>query len=158
MSQSTIEIWLDGILRKLRQQPREVAAVAAIEILLFTGKLHGFMGWPEIARVEREVKIGGGRCDMVLTHADRSRTLIEVKADGHARDVVCGIGQLFMYEAGYSLPGLQLRKVLAVPGYGDPEVVRACAMAGVEFLPLGSLEDRLPRYEQILTNLRQSHA
>jgi hypothetical protein len=154
MNNSDLEGWLSSVVKMLRRFPREEAAIGALEILLMTEKLHSFMGWPEIFRVEREVRIGNGRCDMVLTHVDGSRTLLEAKADGNTHSIVAGIGQLFLYEAAYQLPGLAIRKAIAVPGYGSSDVVRACGLAGVEYIPLGAVEQRAEKYERILTSLR----
>ncbi len=156
MAKSDLEIWLEGVVRLLRTYPRESAVIGAIEVLLYAGKLHEHMGWPEIVQIAREVPIGSGRCDMVFIHADGSRTLLEAKALGRSRDIVTGIGQLFLYEASYTVPGMELRKVLAVPGYGDPEIARACLLAGVQYLTLGAVETRATRYEEILTRLRHA--
>lgn len=140
----------------LRQQPREEAAIASILILLETEQLHRFMGWPAVRCWHREARIGHGRCDFVLEHADGSHTLLEAKAERDRTYIASAIGQLFLYHAGYTGRAPVVRKALAVPGYGDADVVAACALADVEFIPLGSLRERLQRYEQILAKVRQT--
>lgn len=156
MDEPNIEPWLAGVVAQLGRFPKEDAAVGALEILLFTGKLAPFMSWPAITHYEREVRIGNGRCDFLLHHADRSVTLLEAKADGDRRAVVGGIGQLFLYEASLPRYVTSVRKALAVPGYGEPDILKACELAGVDYVPLGDVGSRFAKYSAILATLRQS--
>lgn len=151
-----IEAWLEGVVARLARYPKEDAAVGALEVLLFTGKLASFMGWPEVTLYERETRIGNGRCDYVLEHADGSLTLLEAKAEGDRRAIVAGIGQLFLYEASLPRYVRSVRKALATPGYGEADIAKACELAGVDFIPLGDVGSRFAKYNAILVNLRQS--
>ncbi len=156
MAEPNIEPWLSGVVAQLARYPKEDAAIGALEILLFTGNLAPFMGWPAVTQYEREVRIGNGRCDFLLHHADRSVTLLEAKANGDRRAVVGGIGQLFLYEASLPRYVTGVRKALAVPGYGELDIAKACELAGVDYVPLGDVGARFAKYNAILANLRQS--
>lgn len=104
------------------------------------------LGLPRIVSVEREVNITGSRPDFVAAHEDGSVSIIEVKRGGIQRDVVAGIGQLSMYAVKMAgNHGVTIRRILAWDFRGSLEderaICKACDMAGVLPLPLGSMDD-----------------
>ena len=97
----------------------------------------------KIARYRFEYPVKGGRIDLVLFHEDDGISLIEIKSGHGAREIVAGIGQLFMYESmfmdsfkGKTLPKY-LNKYLIFPSISeitDSYVERSCEVAGINYL------------------------
>lgn len=97
------------------------------------------MGWPDVTDIHNQVQLGGSRADIVLQHADRSVTLVEVKPAGLGlRDYCTGIGQL-AYQSIMAMSvyqTLDIRRVLCLPGPVPSDLVLATTLTDIEFLPL----------------------
>lgn len=112
-------------------------------------RLHGICGDLQrvlktnpIARHRFEFPVSGSRVDLVLFHKDGGVSIVEFKGQNSSRDVVAGIGQLFLYEALFvechaaTLRPAYVHKYLVSPILGDDadKVDKACVLAGVAFL------------------------
>lgn len=132
----------------LRIQNNEDCAVLILRIALHLGEAEKLLGCPKIRSHRHEVTLGPGRVDVVLFHEDESITLVEVKGDTEVRQIVGGIGQLFLYEAHvpHSLPSLasvKIHKTIActAPPERAALAIRACHIAGVHYACLGTFHD-----------------
>ncbi len=96
----------------------------------------------DVSEIHREYLINGRiRVDRATIHEDGRITLIEAKDGATPREVVHGIGQALHYKAVLertsSFP--RIDAALAVLQDHDQDIARACALAGVIYLPLGGL-------------------
>ena len=111
------------------------------------------MGWPEISKIERQVRIGRSVADIVVHHADRSITIIEVKVAGLSlRDYCTGIGQL-AYQSVMAMSDFQtfsVRRVLAMPGQFPVDVAIVCMAQNVGMLPMPSIDQWMGFIEEAL--------
>lgn len=116
------------------------------------GDIRRMLKTTKISRYRFEYFVGGGRIDLILFHADGGASLIEVKGNGSVRDVVAGIGQLFLYEAMFlesnpkTMSPAYINKYLVSPVAGNDaqRVAKACDRAGVVFFqyaPFGLIQE-----------------
>lgn len=96
----------------------------------------------KIVRYRFEYPVNGGRIDLVLFHEDDGISLIEIKSGYRAREIVAGIGQLFMYESMFmdSFKGKLLPKYLnkylifpSISEVSDLYVEKTCELAGIGY-------------------------
>ncbi|MFG1462275.1 hypothetical protein V5F77_05175 [Xanthobacter sp. DSM 24535] len=102
------------------------------------------MGWPDVRSIRRQVSVGRGICDIVVTHVDGSITIIEVKNAGlGVRDYCTGIGQLAYQSimAASDFQAYRVRKVLAMPGQFPVDVALACIAADVDMFPMPTIDE-----------------
>ena len=119
---------------------RSILAAWKAEVQLFNGQV------PEIIRWDQEFALPGSRIDYLLTHADGSVTVCELKDGGLGKQaVLAGIGQLIGYaiQVGAANAGVsKVRKALvftALPSTEDEIIViDACVAANVIPVPMGS--------------------
>lgn len=141
------ELRIPLMISRLRDD--EDLVILQLKIHLLAGMLPRILGVPPIRRARFEFQIGCGRVDLALFHADGSASLVEAKAGGPARDLVAGIGQLFLYETQLQAASPRsVRKILCAPAGSDhgSVVARACSAAGVKFVfmaPFATTRDRL---------------
>lgn len=127
------EAFLAGLFKSLLFSERP-------ESHIFDGKV------PEIIHWQQEFSLPGSRIDYLLTHADGSITVCELKDGGLGKQsVLAGIGQAIGYaiQVGASNAGIsKVRKALvftALPSAEDEIVViDACIAASVIPVPMGS--------------------
>ena len=127
-------------MRDLNGEARGVAVLDTM-LRLRMGAVLPVLAVP-VARIEREYRIAGRYfVDRALFHADGGVTLIEAKDGATPREVVAGIGQALIYKAALERTGGHPRidTALAVLHDPDEDIARACALAGVVYLPLGSV-------------------
>lgn len=120
----------------------ERCIAALMKMHCIFGHVQKMLSCTKIQRYEFEFNVGHGRVDLALFHSDGGVSLVEIKGGHHARTVVGGIGQLFLYEAMYASfkpqakPPRYLNKYLVAPigGYAAEIVGSACAKAGIVFI------------------------
>jgi len=102
------------------------------------------MGWPDVASINRQVRVGRAIVDILVRHVDGSITLVEVKRAGlHLRDYCTGIGQL-AYQAVMAMSDFQtfkVRRVLAMAGQFPVDVAIVCAAEDVDMLPMCTVDE-----------------
>lgn len=147
------------VLRELEKGSQtEAAMTAVIKFWLKMGVLHSVLQLPAIARYCFEFALDGSRLDLVLFHADRSATLIELKGETTVRGIVPGIGQLLVYGIKFRRASSKwapshrptgFRLLLAAPAAFDAEadISEACTEAGCGFFIM-------PGFESIRESLR----
>ena len=137
--------WI-AIERYWRQRfPRTEAGAEGMAVaLLAKPELWRDMGWPDVVSARRQVSVGRAICDIVLDHDDKSISIIEVKNAGLSlRDYCTGIGQLH-YQAIMAASDFQtyhVRKALSMPGQFPVDVALACVAAGVDMIPMPTIDE-----------------
>lgn len=133
---------LNGLLVEARTMANSERSVTLmLRLMMAMGDLSSAIGVPAITGHRFEFSVGGGRIDLLLFHADKSMSIVEVKAENDVRIIIAGIGQLCLYAA--KLPAKlhkdqqpkTIRRILCAsvaPGKGA-DIVNACRMAGCEF-------------------------
>jgi len=86
----------------------------------------------------KEFSIKQGRADFVLFHHGKKITIVEVKGTYKLRDIVAGIGQLYLYEAMFAekWKGYKIDKILLSACDDDQLnlVESACKNANIKFI------------------------
>lgn len=124
----------------------EAGVCQLVELLLQQGVFAEAADLPAILHWEREYPLPRGRADFVLFHADGSITVLEVKKAGDEQRAILGaIGQVISYavQVGYARLPTAIRMMVAVDMVGADSLLmsQACAAAGVQWLPLGTMEE-----------------
>lgn len=123
----------------------EESAVRQLRFHLLCEELHLYLKVPLITGAVFEYRFPkAGIADLVLLHGDGGVTIVEAKRPGTNRDLVTGIGQLFLYEAAMwevLVDGCRpayIHKILCAPVHPGECVptVEACRRAGVRYVPL----------------------
>lgn len=117
----------------------EACIALMLKLHCIFGDLRRLLGCAKIDRYRFEYPVRGHRVDLVLFHANDGISLIEIKGQNAVREVVAGIGQLFLYESLFreSFPRAPtyIDKYLISPvqGLESEKVDKACVAAGVNF-------------------------
>lgn len=124
----------------------EAGVCQLVELLLQQGVFAEGADLPAILHWEREYPLPRGRADFVLFHADGSITVLEVKKAGDEQRAILGaIGQVISYavQLGYARLPAAIRMMVAADVAGADSLLmsQACAAAGVQWLPLGTMEE-----------------
>jgi hypothetical protein len=95
----------------------------------------------DVQQILPEYQLGRCRADRVLIHASGQMTIVEVKDCLPPQEIAKGIGQVLYYKAlaEKTTSAGPIVPALAALVEGDEDIARACALAGVLFLPLGDL-------------------
>lgn len=131
-------------LRAMRND--EASVILMLRLLLIFGNLERAIGGPKITGHRFEFCIPVGRIDLLLFHDNGVATIVEAKSEtASTRELVAGIGQLFLYSAG--LPAAlspqqqpkHIRRVLCAPGLRARDgVEQACDLAEVDCVSLAT--------------------
>jgi hypothetical protein len=132
----------------LNSKDDEACIVLLLRMNCIFGDIRRIFKTSKIDSFKFEYPVSGGRVDLVLFHSDGGVSLIEVKGANGSRDVVAGIGQLFLYEAMFSQSKPKAKapayidKFLLAPitGKSADKVDRACALANVKFVQYAPLQ------------------
>ncbi|MCO7556186.1 PDDEXK family nuclease [Metapseudomonas otitidis] len=129
-----------------RFRSAEAGVCQLVELLLQQGVFAHAAELPAVLHWEREYPLPRGRADFVLFHADGSITVLEVKKAGDELRAIRGaIGQVMSYavQVGYARLPTAIRMMVAadVPGADSLLMSQACAAAGVQWLPLGTMDE-----------------
>lgn len=117
-------------------------------LMLKDGTLCRTYGWAPCLKVVAEMKIPGAVLDLVAYHEDGSISVFELKRAGEGlRDYMTGVGQLihaqiqFGFSMGRTNADRQIRFCLAVPSAVDVAVGDACLYAGIDYMPMGTIDE-----------------
>lgn len=119
-----------------------------VMLMLEDGTMCRVNGWAPCIKVVAELKIPGAILDLVAYHADGSVSVLELKAGGLGlRDYMTGVGQLihaqiqFGFVAARTSTDREVRFCLVVPSAVDVAVGDACLYAGIEYMPVGTIDE-----------------
>lgn len=120
----------------------EPRACAMFDLGVFEGDQFPEL-WPDVVASTPEYVLPCGRVDRLLTHADGSLTVVEIKPPGSRRDQAQGLGQAIMYAASLRAKmnsNVEVRAALFVASDLDQEVENACRSVGVTYLHMSWAE------------------
>lgn len=142
--------------KRLKRHVATMAPLAAVHRL--NGKSRGvaYLDWlllhpndaiseivgDDIKAIRPKMSVGTGmRVDWAIEHTSGRLTLIEVRDSGSQREIAQGIGVLLLCRAVIERTAShgQVVHVLAALIDEDQDLRRACNLAGVGFLPMGSV-------------------
>lgn len=140
----------------------EAGAVQVIKLLLSVeGAIEDAFDLPKVVLAENEFRLPRGIADFVFFHVDGSASVLEVKDVGGDRDVLAGVGQLMSYavQLGYSRTIPVIRRILVVPvkGKDATHFDEVCRLAGVVFVPLGSVMEHEQIWQEEVARGEVSH-
>lgn len=126
----------------------EACIAGLLRLHCIFGHIQRMLRTSKIERYRFEFSVPCGRVDLVLFHSDGGISLVEAKGRNSVRDVVGGIGQLFLYESAirsmFPSVGYVNRYLISpIQGGAAASVERACALAGVNFIqyaPMSAIE------------------
>lgn len=140
---------LRKVARKFAMARDDEAGIAAVfRLHAIFGDMHKAIGSARVQRARFEYPVDGCRIDLLCFHVGGGVSIVEFKGDRDLREVVSGIGQLFLYEtllrelwkSKYSPAYIRRYLVSPIQGVSAEKVSVACASAGIDFVQCASFD------------------